>query len=235
MSRPVRLRLIRWLTLGLVLLAFANSYRHGVSWALSHSPQDQREVWGWLIAACPEVLVILAVLSFPESRWGLRTLIPGSLAVAWTLWANGSAASRGLSGLFVALSPAIVSLIGLALAHGSDGPVPAPVAQAHGSPAQPEPRLRARRLKVQQAPAPAHEPGSGLTLISSEPVHPAQDHGLGEPVTGLYDRGLIWAQAQPRVPTPAQIIDEIGCSLATAKRVRAAARAARAPLEQNHG
>lgn len=200
----------RWITYGLVILAFANSYRHGVSWALTHSPADQPAIWAWLIAALPELLVVLSVLGFPENRWGWRTLVPGSMAVAWTLWANGSAAAGGVSGLFIALSPALVSLIGLALSHGSDESVV--VAQ----------RLNPEAMSHRASPRKAQ-----LSAVSAavEPTRVSAtarvDGGVSQ--SQLKAQRVAWAQAQSVMPTSSEIMSHTDCSLATAKRVRSAA------------
>lgn len=219
MSLPTRRKVIRIMTLILVILAFGNSYQHGVTWAQAHSPAAQPEFWAWLIAALPELLVILAVLSFPENRWGIRTLIPGSLAVAWTLWANGSAAAPGLSGLFIAVSPALVSLLALAKAH--ENQVPEPMAE-------PEPaQQKAQAPRVRKAQPEPSAPGSGLILLGSRPsaAEPVSRETVAQAL-GLRDRGIQWAQAQDPVPTAGEIMRAHGGSLATAKRIRAAALAA---------
>lgn len=230
MKLTTRLSLMRWLTVLFVVLAFGNSYRHSVAWALAHSPAHQAPFWAYTIASFPELLVILTVLGFPEARWSAKTLVPGSFAVGWTLWANGSAAAHGPSGLFIALSPAIVSLIALARMHLVTEPEPVHVEliePVHGEPvSELEPVQSVSELPELTNPEPAQRPAkaqsSPLRLVSGDPAQTQLSswvHGSN----GSRVQRIEWAQAQPVVPSAAQIRDYTECSLATAKRVRSAA------------
>jgi hypothetical protein len=237
MSEDQRRSILNRLTLVLVILAFANSYRHGVTWAQAHSPAGDHRAWVYMIAALPEILVIMVVLSFPETRWGIKTLIPGSLAIGWTLYANGSAAAPGASGLFIAVSPAVVSLIGLWLTHAPAQPVR--VAQPVSE--QPEP-TQDHEPEPMPEPEPVSEPEpltepepvipAGLSLVppaqsdSDDSDETEPDQATGTDSGTIQDRGVVWARAQKVVPSRQEIQDHLGCSRATANRVRAAALSA---------
>ena len=121
MNRQTRAKVLRWATIILTIGAFANSYRHGIEWATDHSPTGDAPFWAWAIAALPEVMVVIAVLLAMERLSDPRVWVIGGSGVAWTLWANGAAASPGLSGSVVALSPAWSALLALwSMDHGSD-------------------------------------------------------------------------------------------------------------------
>jgi hypothetical protein len=115
MTTKVRTRIIRWTVLALTIVAFGGSYRHGVEWVDQHTTGEGPGFWEWVTAALPEVMVIVAVLSYPDRPRDPRVWFTGTSAVAWTLWANGASAGPGLSGLVVAMWPAWAALTALAL------------------------------------------------------------------------------------------------------------------------
>lgn len=151
MSRPQdQDQVVKWLTIGLTLGAFANSYRHGVQWTLDHSPADQDEFWAWVIAALPEIMIVISVRLALRSLRDPRVWVIGGYAVGWTMWVNGAAAAGGLSGSVVALSPAWSALLALwAMDHR--GPSDTEEPQVNDVDQAPEPRVsdeeRARRAK----------------------------------------------------------------------------------------
>lgn len=139
-------QLVKWLTIGLTIGAFANSYRHGVQWTLSHSPKDQDQFWAWVIAALPEIMIVISVRLALRSLRDPRVWVIGGYAVGWTMWVNGAAAAGGLSGSVVALSPAWSALLALWAMDHRGSPEPEPEAQsgsvelrepAHLSPVEP--------------------------------------------------------------------------------------------------
>lgn len=230
MTTYARLRILRWITLASVVLAFANSYNHGVSFAQSHMSATQWHGWVYTVAGFPELLVIMAVLSFPESRWGLRTLVPGSLAVFWTLCANGSSASPGWWGMFFALSPAVVSLVALTLAHTSPvqiaEPEPESLPAQEAEPADPEP------LSRPEAEAQSLDSGSesaatqALRLVTAQ----AESHD-SEPLSqaaGARAAAAHWILSQPEPVSTAMVMSLCGVSKATANRAKADADKIRA-------
>ena len=234
MNRAQRARVLRWLTILLTIGAFANSYRHGIAWVQDHSPAGDEPFWAWLIAALPEVMVCIAVLLAMNSLRDPRVWVIGGSGVAWTLWANGAAASSGLSGSVVALSPAWSALLALwSMDHGSDEP--AQVSRSEPvQVSQPEPQKVVQLHPGSGSGAPAHEP---LFAARTEPLN-----RLSEPVsrprvnrskrlTGgssstSQAAGSAWAMSQYESgspwPTVVQILEEFpAMSRATTKRVRA--------------
>jgi len=166
-SRPQEQdRVVRWLTIGLTIGAFANSYRHGVDWTVSHSPEAQPEFWAWVIAALPEIMIVISVRLALRSLRDPRVWVIGGYAVGWTMWVNGAAAAGGLSGSVVALSPAWSALLALwAMDHrGSGEPEPA----AHTG--EPEPVSLAHIGGSTGSFEPAHDGSTG----SFEPAQVAQ-------------------------------------------------------------
>jgi hypothetical protein len=126
MTATQRASVIRWATLLLTIAAFAGSYRHGVAWAIHHTAGSHTAFWPlfWirLTAALPEVMVALSVLRTQDNPRDIKAWVVGGSAVCWQLWANGSEAGHGLSGLVIALWPAWAALSALWLT--SHGPVP---------------------------------------------------------------------------------------------------------------
>lgn len=206
MSRPQdQDQVVKWLTIGLTLGAFANSYRHGVQWTLSHSPADQDEFWAWVIAALPEIMIVISVRLALRSLRDPRVWVIGGYAVGWTMWVNGAAAAGGLSGSVVALSPAWSALLALwAMDHrgsgepepeaqsGSDEPEPQPVSQAQVSHFEP-------REPAHLSPVESREPGSKLGSVSpSEP-------GSAGPRKGAQRGSRTVAQHGPRARVQAWV------------------------------
>jgi hypothetical protein len=234
MNRSQRARVLRWATIWLTIGAFANSYRHGIAWVQAHSPVGDEPFWAWAIAALPEVMVVIAVLLAMERLSDPRVWVIGGSGVAWTLWANGAAASPGLSGSVVALSPAWAALLALwSMDHRGDEPVqvsrpePAQVSQT-------EPVSLAQKRLTQAPVSQAHEP---LFAAHTEPVSRISEP-VSRPKVNRSKRltggssstsqaaGLTWAMSRltdgEPWPTVALIRTEFPeMSLATAKRVRA--------------
>lgn len=225
MNQAQRARVLRWATILLTFGAFANSYRHGVQWAIRHSPEDQEEFWAWAIAALPEVMVLIAVLLAMDRLSDPRVWVIGGTGVGWTLWANGAAAAGGLSGLVVALAPAWSALLALwSMDHsepepaGVDQPEPAhEVAQT--APMDPGPRVH------EQGPPPGMDPGPRVQESGprTAPKGPRTARSRGPRVAGpsKTDRATRWAMDQPAWPTARQIMDQFpDLSRTTAKRVK---------------
>jgi hypothetical protein len=186
---------VKWLTIGLTIGAFANSYRHGVSWTLSHSPEAQEPFWAWTIAALPELMIIIAVRLALRSLRDPRVWVIGGYAVGWTMWVNGASAAGGISGMVVALSPAWSALLALwALGHlGSREPVqsePEPV-QGSGSGAQ-----TAHLSPAQGSDEPAQ---TAQNLREPEPIRGSKGGSKTRPApagTGPRARVQAWVNQQ---------------------------------------
>jgi hypothetical protein len=235
MSQSQRALVLRWATILLTFGAFANSYRHGVQWAIQHSPAGQDQFWAWAIAALPEVMVLIAVLLAMNRLSDPRVWVIGGTGVGWTLWANGAAAAPGLSGSVVALAPAWAALLALwSMDHQKDGPVhvhqsePVQTIRPSGSgvaqlyPVEPlmdrstEPLFAAHTEPVDRSTEPVIRPT----------VNRSKRHTSGSPGTAQA-QGVAWATAQSDDgspwPTVAQILAQFPeMSRSTAKRVRAA-------------
>ena len=127
MKREHRVKIVQTVVFMLTVVAFAGSYRHGVTWVKGHwTVGEDPGVWSWVTAALPEVMVIVAVLRYPDDSRDPRVWLTGGTAVAWTLWANGASAGPGLSGLVVAMWPAWAALVALTLAGHGVPPVEEP-------------------------------------------------------------------------------------------------------------
>lgn len=229
MTRDQRAQVIQVATIVLTVAAFAGSYRHGVAWATSHTAGSHTEFWPWfwirVTAGLPEVMVALSVLKTQDNPRDFKAWIVGSSAVGWQLWANGSEAGHGVSGLVIALWPAWAALSALWLtSHG-----PAPMARVIA----PRPRATVARKR---ATGPGHD-GSFTPGHVAPPValvadlKPDDDPAPDGPADTAMARGVAWAMTRDELPSRAMIQDEIRCSTKTASRIRTAAKAAREARE----
>jgi hypothetical protein len=231
MNVAQRRRIIRWATILLTIGAFANSYRHGVQWALEHSPEGQAQFWAWAIAALPEVMVLIGVMLALNRLSDPRAWVIGGTGVAWTLWANGASSAGGLSGMFVALSPAWAALMALwAMDHAQDEPAQVEPVSLPGEPIDPaqqgdgEPEPEPLKTAQNDPPKPPREPRKRRTVSRSQRL----TSGSGGTSRAV---GIDWAaaQAEPgldrlnRWPTVPEIMAQFPeMSYGTAKRVREA-------------
>lgn len=231
MSRSQRSLVLRWATILLTFGAFANSYRHGVQWAIQHSPAQQEQFWAWAIAALPEVMVLIAVLLAMNRLSDPRVWVIGGSGVGWTLWANGAAAAPGLSGSVVALAPAWSALLALwSMDHSDPEPDSGPV---HQSPS--EPRETAQLVlgppllghSTEPVSGPSGEPLDRSTGPVKRSTVSRQKRSRSGPPGTSQAEGITWAMSHSDDgspwPTVAQIVSQFpDMSRSTAKRVRAA-------------
>lgn len=231
-----RRTIIRVTTLALTVAAFAGSYRHGIEWVNDHGVLGR---WAELVAALPEVMVLIAVLAWRDRPRDPRVWTTGISAVAWTLWANGAAAASGLSGMVVALWPAWAALCALTLVEFDEPPsMPEPEPRVL-TPAQPKPRPRP------ESKPPRSQGGQSATTleprVSSDPTEST------EPEPRISPAATESTEPEPRVPpdptesegqatrvawlilnpqaTVLEATQELGVSRSTIKRDRRLARA----------
>lgn len=233
MSPTQRATVIRWATLLLTIAAFAGSYRHGVQWVTGHTPGHgadfQRWFWIRVTAGLPEVMVALSVLKAQDNPRDMKAWTVGGSAVAWQLWANGSEAGHGLSGLIIALWPAWAALSALWLTSHD----PAAVARVIEPPSRATgPRKRVTVAQTDGSFTPGHVARPVALAADLAPdAGPSDDPGQGGPADTAMARGVAWAIGLETLPSRADIQNEIGCSTKTASRIRTAASAARAARE----
>jgi hypothetical protein len=249
-----RVRVIRWVTAALTVIAFAGSYRHTHHWMAQHwttvthpghhrASVDDPGPWGWVTAAMPEIMVGLSVLRIQVNRRDPVAWFVGSSAVTLTLWANGSAAGPGTSGLITAMWPAYAALCSLALSGHADPVEAQPVTQKRATVTHkrtrvvqpPDPALTQQmdhltRLELTQSDPAAVDPVVQMTQALDQP-DAGSDPASG-PVVTQFERGVIWVMAREDetgiTPSRPEITAAGFGSDSTAKRIRAAVRAARA-------
>ncbi len=216
-----RLAWARRLTGLLIVFAYANSYRHGVSWALSHSPAHTAPFWACTIASFPEILVGLIVLLWPYNGWNLKTVTLGIFSIGWTLFVNGAAAAPGASGLFIAVSPALVSLAGMWLMHGESADVPRETTPAETvSDAGPEP-ARPDAVSEPETPEPAPVTNRPKPRKRAAKASQTRRAKLSE------TEAVEWALTHDETPDVPSILSHTGLSRAAAYRVIKASNARR--------
>jgi hypothetical protein len=114
-------KISRHIVAGLTIYAFGNSYLHGVSWVQDHS--DGLDVFAWGTAAIPELILISTLL---RGRFDLKAVVGGVASIGWTFWVNGAYAASGVSGMVVALAPALAAVFCAWLLESEEAPAPKP-------------------------------------------------------------------------------------------------------------